>query len=464
MPPRPRVAGYYRASTSHQADSIPVQQSKVAAYCAQYELDLVAEYEEHISAFRGLVRPALAECVAAAERGEFCLVVVAHSSRAFRDPEEALRTTRILRKAGTGLVSVDEPPDIPDTPGRRLVTLVRLGLDEAESMTKGERLRDKLAWLRENGKWPGGTVSYGLRWDPVGKAFALDPDELPRVRLLFELYVQLAGHASGVARELNLRGVPTRREGAVWHARTVLNIIRNPIYLGYLGNRRGDRDLVALDYPVLQEVVPPELLAAARRIATARRALPRPREKRERPFTGIVFCPRCGRHMVYRPNTPKPGNKTWLYLVCNVAKFEGCPNRASLRADHLEALVVPALAKALRGHAESLPAPAAEDTWAMREALTERRQRLVDAYEEGLIDRGEFSSRVRPLREQIAELELASRAQPLSDTDLQVRAARIESEWGAWNDAEKRLFLVENVEAIVVDPDANEITIRLRRA
>ncbi len=91
---------------------------------------------------------------------------------------------------------------------------------------------------RKDGKLLGGWHYYGTRYaDPEtrrkgrSKLVEYEP-EAATVREIFEALANRGSSATGIARDLTERGIPTPRGGREWTARQVINMVRNRAYLG----------------------------------------------------------------------------------------------------------------------------------------------------------------------------------------------------------------------------------------
>jgi site-specific DNA recombinase len=132
------------------------------------------------------------------------------------------------------LVFVTEPLD--SLPEGQLLTFVRGWAAQLErEKIKDRTVRGKAARVAP-GRLPQGTgrtgAPYGYRYNKATGRLTIEPGEAVVITELFE------GCTTGLstyklADRLNLAKLPSPL-GTLWHPRTVLNILRNPIYMGDL--------------------------------------------------------------------------------------------------------------------------------------------------------------------------------------------------------------------------------------
>lgn len=105
-----------------------------------------------------------------------------------------------------------------------------------------ERLREAKGRARARGRRAAGRVPLGYRADPNTRQLVVDEDEAALVRAFFE---RCAAGESGaaIAAWANAAGHRTKNHGgkggAAWTGRSVLQVVRNPIYLGRRAHGEG---------------------------------------------------------------------------------------------------------------------------------------------------------------------------------------------------------------------------------
>jgi DNA invertase Pin-like site-specific DNA recombinase len=219
---RTRTIAYVRVSTDKQAEhgvSLEAQRSKVEAYAALYDLDLVAvEVDAGVSA-KSLDRPALARALAELEAGRADALLVVKLDRLTRSVRDLGELVERCTREGWALLSVSDAIDTRTAAGR-LVLNVLASVAQWEREAVGERTKAALDHKRSCGE-VAGTVPYGSRLAADGVHLEADPAEAAAVELVRAL------RADGVsirriAERLNAQGAPCR--GGRWHPTTVARI------------------------------------------------------------------------------------------------------------------------------------------------------------------------------------------------------------------------------------------------
>ena len=323
-------AGFYaRVSTEEQRDrqtiGAQVDFAKRQAVANQWELRLFLD--EGVSGTIPLrERPAGAEFLAAARKGEIDLVATYRVDRLGRKLRVVLDAIEELRLPYRSLT---EPFDTATPLGRAMLGILG-AFAELERDTFIERSRagiDRVA--HEAGRWLGGIVPFGYR---KGDDLRLVVDERPLVDagvsqadVVGEIFRRCAvdgWSTQRIADELNARRIPTTyardgrevlageilgtraREGkrkrataGTWTAGAVLRILKGEIYAGrHLYGRRsaGRRELIPREMPA---IVSPALFERARRQLAANMQWQRAHPKRVYQLRGLLTC-RCGHALV----------------------------------------------------------------------------------------------------------------------------------------------------------------------
>jgi site-specific DNA recombinase len=324
-------AAYARISTRDKQDpslSFPSQFEEGRRRAAELGGAVVCEFtDEQTGADDD--RPGWSELIAEArDRGNrrFDGVVLYSTSRLSRDRVSAGLFERELRKLGVSVVYAHAGAD-SSTPEGELTIGVLQVIDQFE---RSRLKRESRRGMRQNalaGYRNGGRAPYGYEREtephtnPIRAAagetksrLAIDPDEAPIVREIFELWATKERGVTAIANLLNERRVPcptatnprlnaTRR----WAGATITAMLRNPVYVGkQVWDRRDNatrreqggsapwrsEDEWTVCEDAHEPVVSPDLFAAAQaRIERKRRAYSRPRTgNREHLLGGMVRC------------------------------------------------------------------------------------------------------------------------------------------------------------------------------
>jgi site-specific DNA recombinase len=296
------AALYARVSTQRQAqdgDSLEAQEDRVREFCRSNDYGEPVLYVERGRSGRKAQRPELNRLLTDARAGDINLVVVYKIDRIARNIRDFWRIVGELEDAGCRVVSLREQIDTKTPQGRMMLGLIA-GIAEMEAESIRTRSKDAAARKRERGSRNGGPAPYGYQRD--GKT--PDPTTAMFVQRIF------AGYAAGLTqfrlmREFNEERVPTKNGGA-WQQSTIRNILRNPIYGGYLrvwNQDRSDFTLAPVNDPALVPLVDEDTFLRVQAIFAATKGKP----YRGRRGQGVLFTPQfplvcgeCGRRLTVR--------------------------------------------------------------------------------------------------------------------------------------------------------------------
>ena len=228
-----RAAIYVRVSTQEQArEGISLDAQEAACRRMAVEagaLDIEVFRDEGFSG-GDTKRPALRAMLARLE--EFDAIYVWKLDRLSRSVADWASILKRLTEEQVGFASVTERVDATTPMGRAMLfvmaTFAELFLDILR-----ENVRSALAHIASTGRRPTGTV-YGYRRE--GGCLVPDPGQAEVVREAFDRYV--AGESmAAIGRDLQARGVPTKRAGKFWDTTAVRDVLRNPAYIGKVMHR-----------------------------------------------------------------------------------------------------------------------------------------------------------------------------------------------------------------------------------
>jgi site-specific DNA recombinase len=292
-----------------------------------------------------------------------------------------------------------------------------------------------------------GSAPFGYRYIPKheggGEAqYQIVLDEARIVREIFQWVAHERCSIREVCRRLDERRVPRRRQAARWCAATVASMLKNPTYKGsavYGRTRSGPRrgrlrpqrhsseqprrvKSIYRTLPEEQEIIPvpaivsEELFGEVQERLAENRRRHRGTSPRERfLLQGLTVCACCGYAYCGQGKLP--------YYRCpgtDAYRFGGeavCSNRM-VRSDLLDAAVwsdvCSLLSDPARVEAEyerRLDESHSGSSWEygqmnmQRQTLKRGIARLIDAYEEGLLEKQEFEPRIGRSKERLRRLE-----------------------------------------------------------
>jgi DNA invertase Pin-like site-specific DNA recombinase len=223
-----RFVAYYRVSTARQSLGLEAQRAAVLAYVAG-KGELLEEYREKESGKRHENRPELTKALAHCRKAKLTLVI-AKLDRLARNVAFVSK----LMESKVEFVACDFPM------ANKLTIHILAAVAEHEREMIAQRTKDalqaKLAQGAQLGKFLRGTAinkETGETRDP-SRARAMAAETLRNAAdkraanvlpIIEKIRMQGTTTLSGIAAELNERGIKTARRNGQWHARSVARIV-----------------------------------------------------------------------------------------------------------------------------------------------------------------------------------------------------------------------------------------------
>jgi len=283
-------------------------------------------------------RPALRRLIQDIEAGKVNVIVVYKVDRLTRSLADFAKLVDLFDAKGVSFVSVTQQFNTTTSMGR-LTLNVLLSFAQFEREVTGERIRDKIAASKRKGLWMGGIVPVGYR----AKGRTLEPDEeqAPRVRAIYELYLQLSS-VTELGEVLLSRGWLTPQRA---HKRAgfggnkpfsrghLYRILSNPVYIGQMVHKGQSHP--GQHPPIIAQ----SLWDAVQARLEAQRHGHKSQSHAANPslLSGKLFD-ETGRRLI--PSHARKGNKRYRYYVTQ-ADAPGAPLR--LPANEIEQLVIQAV-------------------------------------------------------------------------------------------------------------------------
>jgi len=178
-PATTKAVGYIRVSTDKQADhgvSLDAQRTKLEAYAALYDIELVTIIVDAGVSAKTLHRPGLQRALGMLRGGEADALLVAKLDRLTRSVKDlGALVEGYFASDKITLLSVADSIDTRTAAGR-LVLNVLGSVAQWERETISERTTDALYHIRSQGRKTGGDVPYGFAVTADGTLVA-DSDE-----------------------------------------------------------------------------------------------------------------------------------------------------------------------------------------------------------------------------------------------------------------------------------------------
>jgi site-specific DNA recombinase len=470
------AAIYARVSSDRQKDNqtIASQTAALKEYAQRNGYAVPAEWVFEDEGYSGanLARPGLEALRDLAAEGQIEVALVYSPDRLSRKYAYQVLLGEEFSRCGVALVYLKSPAG--KTPEDQLLVQFQGMIAEYERAQIAERSR-----RGKRHKAQQGVVNvlsgapYGYRYvkknDRSAAYYEVIEAEAQVVRMVFEIYTQQGLSINAIARLLNERQIPTRTGNTRWERSTVWGMLRNPAYQGTacygktelrprqrvtrpLRQRQGvpSRDSANHERPRQEwiEMPVPALVSEAtfalaqEQLESNKRHSPR-RTAEPSLLQGMLVCQECG-YALYRSSAQTSKRRLYYYRCIGsdgYRRLKGpvCTNRP-IRQDYLDEFVWHQIIQLLddpslirseidrRMEAAKKVDPRRkreEDLRRERVRLENSTERLVTAYQEGLLTLAEIRQRMPHLRQQqqAVQSELHSLEMAATDQSKYLRLA-----------------------------------------
>jgi site-specific DNA recombinase len=479
-----RAALYARVSSDQQAQAqtIASQVEALQERLRQDGLELDPECLFTDEGYSGatLVRPALERLRDMVSLGVIDRLYVHAPDRLARRYAYQVLLLEELQRAGVEVVFLNHA--VSDNPEEQLLLQVQGMMAEYERAKIIERhRRGKLHAARHGSVNVLAAAPYGYRYVSarVTGGHAVYEIVLEQARVVRQIFAWVGEERVSlreVCRRLKNQGIPTATGKSWWDHTTVWGLLQNPAYKGlaaygktrsgprrpHLRPQRGDpaqpRHAHSLYSVPAQEwiSIPVPALVEADLFETVQEQLQENRRRqREQRHEGryllqsLLVCGTCG-HAYYgkpvRGKTPSGQRRSYAYYRClgsDASRFGGqrlCWNKP-VRTERLEEAVWQDVCSLLqepqritREYERRMAQPAPDDSVESLKDLAQKVKRgigrLIDAYQEGLIDRAQFEPRLAHAQERLQTLNdqiTTLAAEQSRQQDLQLVISQVET-------------------------------------
>ncbi|MGH2711642.1 MAG: recombinase family protein, partial [Actinomycetota bacterium] len=414
---------YVRVSTKEQAEegySIAAQQAACTRYVADRGWALVDVYSDRGESARTADRPQFQLLLRRVREDPSIRHLVVHKlDRLARNIRDYAEVRELLERSGVQLVSVTE--GLEATASGKMVEGMLAVVAEWYSNNLSAEIRKGIAQKVREGGWPNlAPIGYrNVRLDHLsgqrrGRATIVPSEQAPLVREAYELYATGNWALYALAEEMSRRGLRNRRGHPVSRS-SLHEMLSNVAYIGKIPWRGATHD------GAHEPIVPTDLFERVQALLGSH-GRSKERQRRHKHFLkGVLWCGACGGRLLY--NVVKGRNKNdFAYFGCashfNARQKCGepyVPARDLERAvedlyrevnlpagfqKRLEAILEDEVATAERHRAQSTRFVARR-----LERLANEKERLLDLYLAGDIDRDTFRERKERVDAELAELE-----------------------------------------------------------
>ncbi len=482
--PVQRAAIYCRKSTEEGLDqefnSLDAQRQSCELFAASQKNEGWEVIPEHYDdgGFSGsnTERPALQRLLADVGAGRVQVILVYKLDRLSRSLTDFVTLLQTLEKHQVAFVSVTQHFNTA-TPMGRLTLNILICFAQFERENMIERVRDKVAATKRQGRWCGGVPILGYNVAPGGRKLVVHADEAERVRAIFDLYLNV-GSLGVLVRDLHQRGWTNKawisgsgaaRRGKPFSKSTLGRLLNSVLYTGQVLYRG---ELFAGDHPAIidrETFGRVQNRLAAQRISGSQDA----RTKHHALLRGLLRCGPCGCGMAYTYS--KRGAKLYGYYTCQRSREYGastCP-MPSLPSGEIERLVVEELAAIARdpgmvsrvvADAQRMHQAAVDETRLrladaeiqLEQARLTARRAPADANQAGLVRQA--TSQATSLAGALAELETN---QPTAER-VRGMLARFEGPWSELSPREQHHLVRGLIERITLDGHTGKVVFTFR--
>lgn len=274
-----QVAAYIRVSTDKQADkgySLGEQEERIRAYCKSKEWDLVKIYSDGGFTGSNMDRPALQQLIS--EVSAYDIVLVNKLDRLSRSQKDTLYLIQdVFAPNGCSFVSMQESFDTTTPIGIAMVGILSAFAQLERSQIK-ERMKMGKEGRAKKGLWHGG-VNIPTGYD-YQDGLLIPNDEAEQIKMIYQMYLNGVG-----IRDITrfLQSHYTTRYTSWNYTGTVRRILENPVYIGMVGEYRGQHEPI-IDLDTFEQV---QVMLSERKtggkVPTGKHLL-----------TGMIYCGYCG--------------------------------------------------------------------------------------------------------------------------------------------------------------------------
>ena len=477
-----RMAAIYARVSSEQQrqeNTIASQTASLIEFARSHDLEVPAEWVFEDEGYSGATweRPGLEHVRDLAAEGQIQVVLAYAPDRLSRKYAYQILLIEEFARHGVETLFVKAPPG--DSAEDQLLGQFQGMIAEYERAQILERSRRGKRHRAHSGEISVmSNVPFGYRYirktDEAPAAYLVEEAEAHVVRRVYEMYTVEGLSIGKITRWLNAEGIPTRKPSARWERSVVWGVLRNPAYRGVAcfgktrasartrvmrpqrrrglttpsttaGHERPREEWIEIPVPAL---VSEESFARAQELLQENKVRSRRRTIAPSVVQGLVSCEKCG-YAFSRTSSQTSARKIHYYKCIGSdswRKLGGpvCDNRRFVRQELLDQIVWAEVIRLLEEPAliqqeldRRLAAARSSDPTRKREQSLQRElthvgkgiERLLHAYQEGLLSIEQLRERVPVLRQrqQALRAELQAIADQTNDRAAFLRLAETHS-------------------------------------
>lgn len=464
---------YVRVSTEEQAQegySIRAQEQKLTDYARIREWGVYNVYaDEGISGKNITERPAINAMIEDIKSGKVNNVLIFKIDRLTRNTADLIYLVNLFNEYDCAFNSLSESIDTKTASGRMFVKIIGIFAEfERENIIE----RTKVAFerkAREGYTLATRTLSYGYDRKIGEKIQTINENEAIIVREVFDMFINKNMSFLEIANHLNERKIPTK-QNAVWHSRTIKNMLTNCNYIGKVRYAtKDDKKHFEVDgkhKPIISKEVYEQAQNLISKISV-KSYTKRPKE--ENYFSGVLFCSKCGGRLVthgsYRKNDKGDMIGSNSYRCSNYIKHT-C-NASNVNHNRVERAFIEyinniedfdVIDEIEIEENENKNNQKLNTLYKQKDILEHRENEILNLYISGSMDFKHFTEIKSPLEQEklriTSEIENLENSQIEDEQEQIVKAdiiKNIKENWELLTNFEKRQFVVQFIDKIIVD-------------
>ncbi len=464
---------YVRVSTEEQAQegySIRAQEQKLKDYARIKDWGVYNIYaDEGISGKNIVDRPAINSLIEDIKSGKINNVLVFKIDRLTRNTADLITLINLFNEYDCAFNSLSESIDTKTASGRMFVKIIGIFAEfERENIIE----RTKIGFerkVREGYTLATRVPSYGYDRKNGEKIQTINECEATIVREVFDMFTNQHLTFLEISDILNKRKIPTK-ENAVWHSRTIKNMLTNCNYVGKVRYATKDEkrhfETEGAHEPIISKELYEETQNLIKKIKT-KSYTKRPKE--ENYFSGVLFCSKCGGRLVthgsYRKNDKGEMIGSNSYRCSNYIKHS-C-NASNVSHNRVERAFIDyinniedftVIDEIEIEENKNLNTQKLNALYKQKDVLEHRENEILNLYISGTMDFEHFTEIKNPLEQE--KLRILSEIQELENSQIEdeqeqiIKAdiiKNIKENWELLTNLEKRQFVVQFIDKIIVD-------------
>lgn len=395
---------YCRVSTTMQEenDSLKNQIKQCKEYCKNKGL-IVTNIFSDVESGTHDDRKEYLKLKEEIEKNNFDVLVVYETSRISRKMIELLTFLNLLQENKIDFISITESMFDTTTPEGKFAMSIRLSVIQLERDNTAKRVTERLRFKASQGQYVTGSPPRGYKL--IDKKLVIDPEISPMIKDVFQSY--LNGESTySLCQKYNL----------LWGGKEIKRILTNPIYTGKIryGHRTNSREQKIKTPFIVQgthePIISDDIFEQAQ-IMLKQKSRTSKKSIDNSIFNGLLKCSRCGHSylIVGRTNHYACNSKR----LKNSDKFiykdiELCKNK-NIRQDLLDKAIIEAIKDTINNldNLDNIDTQVSDISSAYIEIdnLNKQKERLLDTYIEGRIDKASFIKKEAKILEKISILK-----------------------------------------------------------